>query len=161
MIRLYLPFLLALLILATPRELVGLSVPSGLVRLQGVKITVDLEGAAYKLGLNDESMKNRILVLLRRKLPRLRVSDKINLAFFSVSVLLKPSKERRYFGSVVAHAVRRVTIGDTAEDTVAIVWTSSFIIAAPSNKLRNGVREALDELTTEFAADWYRDNPSK
>jgi len=133
-------------------------------RLREVVISVDLEGEAIRLGLNHRSMKNQILVLLKRKLPRLQVSDKINTTLFGVTIILNSTQRGSgtyYFGSIAAIAAREVIITDTAENTVTIVWTESFVIGASSNKIRSGVREALDELTTAFAAQWYRDNPAK
>ena len=161
--RLYLTLFSALLILVMPRESDGVSSPSGLTGLQKVSITVDLEGSAIGIGLNERSMRNQILVSLKSKLPRLQVSDEIGKGIFGVNVYLDTyrigQRETLYYGAITTSAMRTVVIKETGQSSVAFVWTETFMIAGPSNKIRNGVREALHELLTQFAAQWYRDNP--
>ena len=74
MIRLYLPFFLALLFLVVPNESAGQY--GNLTDLSEVMIHVEkLGSAAKKLGLDEMEIENHVLVLLRSKLPHLLVKD--------------------------------------------------------------------------------------
>jgi len=42
-----------------------------------------------------------------------------------------------------------------------IVWESIYLIKGVPDEAVAHAREVLDELLTDFAADWYRDNPLK
>lgn len=54
---------------------------------------------------------------------------------------------------------RRGTIKKTGKDFPVIVWERMYSVRGPMGDTSAHVRDSLDELLTDFAADWNRDNP--
>ena len=72
MIRPYLPFFLVLFALTVPTESAGQ--PGNLTQLNSVAINVTLSKDAKEMGLTEVGIKDQSLVLLKTKLPRLKVT---------------------------------------------------------------------------------------
>jgi len=164
MVRLYLSVVFALFILVMPKESAGQY--GGLAGLTEVKIEVEeLSYDAKELGLTEAQLKDHILVFVQSKLPRLAVAKSIN-PFIVASINLAYTKtvsgERIGFhGSIDLKIYRTVVVLKTAKTVLAPVWTRSFSLSGRPSSARSQVREILDDLLTKFAADWYRDNPTK
>ena len=164
MIRLYLLFFLALLILVVPKESAGQN--GNFTEMSETFISVpNLSRCAKKLGLDKTSIKNQALVLLRSKLPRLLVKDSAVSGVY-VSVYAGPTKTVGgntvgYFGYVSVGVSRNVTITKTGLNTAGFLWYNTLAIRGTTSTVMENVRISLDQLITEFAAAWYRDNPSK
>ena len=164
MARLYTILLFALLVLVMPVESAALS--GNLTGLRKVSIVVkDLDRVEKELGLNEDELKAHVLVLLWSKLPRLAVSESgtpvVHVAPLIEFIKTEGGKKTGYYGFVLIRIVRRIIIVETSKDTEASVWGEAFSVIGPLDfgNAVNNVRGVLDRLLTEFAADWYRDNP--
>ena len=161
MVRLYLPFFLALFILAVPREAAGQN--GSFTDVSEVAIQVEeLNSQAKNLGLDETAIKNHVLVLLRTKLPRLLVEDSaLSRVHINVDVgdIRTGSEVLAYYGSVSMGVTRMVTIMETRKVTLAFLYNSTIRITGPPSRTSENVRGVLDQLLTGFAAAWYQDNP--
>lgn len=158
--RLYLPFFVALLILAVPRELAGQWEHDRLAELPEVRIVAEgLMGDIEKSGLNKESLTNHTLALLRKKLPRL-VINKSAESFLYVNARLSRLGEEKtvYYGAVWVGVYRPVIIKKTGKSISAMVWFRARSITGPLDDAVTHVRGNLDILITHFAAHWHRGN---
>jgi len=162
MIRPYLPIFLALIILAVPKESAGQY--ANFADLSEVAIVVDkLEVAAEKFGLDEMAIKRQVLVLLQSKLPDLIVNDAAD-SGVGILIIVGESKGHQgntlgYFGSVSVGLTRKVTIMKTGAMTSGYLWYGARAIKGPTSGLIEHVRDVLDQLLTDLAAVWHRDNP--
>jgi hypothetical protein len=112
---------------------------------------------ARLFGLDEDSIKNHVLVWLRSKVPRLVVNES---AVPHIQTQFNLNEiGGLVFGSVGIEIVRQVTIKENDEDALACVWRTGFIIHSSLDSTRARALEFLDRSLTQFAADWYRDNP--
>ncbi len=158
MIRLYLPLFLALLLFMVPRESMGQN--GELAQINSVTIVVRVTDEAKHMGQTEDVIKDTTLVLLRSKLRRLEIKKSAT-PYVYVTISVNRSQNPGNFGSVSVSINRSVTINQTGKIVSAPIWNDSIIFEGPPNQLDAGVRYALDRLITNFAADWYRDNPSQ
>jgi len=164
LIRLYLPFFLALLFLAVPKESVGQA--GNLAQISALEIFVTLTKTAKELKLSESKIKDQALVLLRSKLPRLEVKDS---ALYDLGVILNlqymrlndHDKPVGYSGYVVVAVNAYVNHPLTNKPVYVLLWHQINYVAGPVDNPFEYVDSSLDDLFTAFAADWYRDNPSK
>jgi len=161
MVRLYVAGFFAMFMLVVPKESVGQN--GQLAELNEIKIVVEyLRSETKRLGLKRLAIKDHVLVLLRSKLPRLSVKDSaIPYIYINVKLGIGLRAEIDYFGSVTVAVKRGVIIVETGEAIAAGVWNKGRALTGPKKSAVNNVREALNSLLTAFAADWYRDNPTK
>jgi len=121
MVRLYLPFFLALFILVVPKESEGQY--GKLAELTEVRIVVEnLKEAKEKLGLTSKDVENHVLVLLRSKLPGLEVSRSLSsLLYININLGLATShgKPFGYFGAIDVEVRREVIIIGTKKTIMA------------------------------------------
>jgi len=162
MVRLYPLLFFALLVLVMPVE--SEAQDGKLAKLSEVRIIVEaLRSDGKELGLNENDIKNHVFVLLRSKLPRLVVKDSvIPYVFINVSVGKDRSIDGQiigYYGSVSVQVMREVTINKTGSSAIADLWQYSRNITGPMGSTDSHIRAVLDKILTDFAADWYRDNP--
>jgi len=165
MVRLFLSVFFALFILAVPKESVGQT--GQLAGLTEIKILVEnLSRAAKQSGLIGTQFKDHILDFLQSKLPRLAVA-KSGDSFIDVSINIdyvttaSGRSNNDFNGSILLQIYRKVAVHKTAKVVLVPVWTKSFSLEGPLSSAHSHVRDTLDDLLTKFAADWYRDNPSK
>jgi len=160
-IRLYLPFLLALLILVIPKESVASDM---LAEPREVAINVAVGKNAKKFGVAEEGVKNHTLGLLRSKLPHLVIKESV-LPKVSINITLGDTnagvEKIGYFGQIEVEVFRMVTIQKTGMVILANVWETGMSFVGPGDRATTHVRKILDELLTRFAADWNRGNPQK
>ena len=164
MVRLYLPLFLALLILTVPKESIGQNGQLANIHQIGIVIE-DLTDDAKELGLTKHGLKNHALVLLRSKLPYLNVHEsapeKILIAVPLYYLTIDDRSKIGFYGSVMVRVFRPVTVNATGKLMRAVVWLESYTALSALDIGPATVREPLDQLLTIFAADWYRDNPTK
>ena len=164
MIRLYLPFFLALLFLVGPKESIGQD--GQLTQINSVTIVVWLSDKAKEMGLTKRGIKDQILVSLRSKLPRLAVNKLAHYRLLvSVSLVYEriPSGEKTntYFGHILVAVLGYVTQLETNKPVLAPLWTLASSLMGPAPDSSETANNIVDQMLTKFAADWYRDNPSK
>jgi hypothetical protein len=146
--------LFALLVLVV---LVESAVSGVLTKFREVNIEVAIHKQARLFGLDEDSIKNHVLVWLRSKVPRLVVNES---AVPHIQTQFNLNEiGGLVFGSVGIEIVRQVTIKENDEDALACVWRTGFIIHSSLDSTRARALEFLDRSLTQFAADWYRDNP--
>jgi len=164
MVRLYLPFFLALLFLVVPKE--SAAQYGNFAEMSEVSILVEIRGTeTEKLLFDAPVIKNQALVLLRSKLPRLLVKDSAD-SVVSVSVYAGKTKTVGgrtigHFGYLSVGVSRKVRIIKSGTITHGYLWYNTMAIIGPTSDVMENVRPALDRFITDFAAAWYRDNPAK
>ncbi|MFQ5989402.1 MAG: hypothetical protein ACE5K9_05755 [Candidatus Methylomirabilales bacterium] len=118
-------------------------------------------------GLSEESIRNYIFVRLQGKLPRLRVQRHAqtyggctrNSPTLRVIVSLDTSPigngKIGYYGSAKIRLVRR-TRWDSGSTGLGIAYSSSTIFVGPMSDAGEHVNSILDDLLSDFAAEYYR-----
>ena len=141
----------------------------GLKRLRRTSILVQqLDADAKTIGLSIKSLESQMLVGLRRDIPKLAIrKSAIPYLYLRVTMVRITTVEGREFGFsafVSLGMVRPVMIlEDGAVGEVALirsaVWHAEALMFATRRDVRQLVKDNIDELLTEFAADYYRQNP--
>jgi len=141
----------------------------GLKRLRQTSIVAaTLDADAKTLGLSRKSLESQMLVGLRRDIPKLAVRESaiptLDLQVTVLRNILVGGQKRGFTVCVALSMVRPVTIledvgvGEVAL-TFATVWYEGALLRGPRESIRQQVKDSIDELLTEFAADYYRQNP--
>ena len=162
MVRLYPIVFFALLVMVMPKE--GSSASGDISKLLEVRVEVgDLGRDEMTLGLNKKVIETHAIVTLLRKLPRVVVNESAK-SVVQIRTIFGTGKmvdgvEKWYFGAMMVSVVRPVTILKTGRSTKAIVWNRLYTLTGPLGTTAADVRRNLERLLTDFAADWYRDNP--
>jgi hypothetical protein len=145
-----------------PKE--GSSASGDISKLLEVRVEVgDLGRDEMTLGLNKKVIETHAIVTLLRKLPRVVVNESAK-SVVQIRTIFGTGKmvdgvEKWYFGAMMVSVVRPVTILKTGRSTKAIVWNRLYTLTGPLGTTAADVRRNLERLLTDFAADWYRDNP--
>jgi len=85
----------------------------------------------------------------------------MNLLYVRVHLILY-TNTLGFGGLVQVKLSRPVVIKQTGRSTnIAWLYEDFILVKGPPVDAVSLVRDALDRLLTDFAADWYRDNPSK
>ena len=122
------------------------------------------EEAGRNLGLTKESMKDQVLVALKRDIPNVSI-EKPSLSWVSLRVTCLPasiqSRVLGYACSVEMSLKRNVFLPgvSTAMPIIADVWEDSQLLLDSSGNMASQVRESIDEEITKLAAEYYKDNP--
>ncbi len=123
---------------------------------------------AKAVGLSINSLESQMLVGLRRNIPRLAVRESARPYLYLVVTVAGETtvggRERAFSAFVSLEMVRPVTI---LEDVgvgkvtfkMATVWDQGYLLGGPRTGMRQQVKEIIEEKLTEFAADYYRQNP--
>ena len=139
-------------------KLKSLCVPSG-------KLSV---AAMQDHDLSREAIKNHVYVWLRGKLPKLRVerftgayrgacsADKPTL-YARVSIGTSKGKGTKvgYYGQVSIVMDRRTT-WESGKVGWGIAYSAGTLLTGPMGSARTHVNDVLEELLTEFAAEYYK-----
>jgi hypothetical protein len=137
------------------------SAPGDMAKLLAVRVEVeDLWRDEKYLGLNKKEIETHAIASLLRKVPQLVVSESAK-SVLQISTLIGVAemvggREKWYFGAILITVSRPVTILKTGRSTKAIVWNRLYSLP---DMAAADVRENLERLLSDFAADWYRDNP--
>jgi len=123
-----------------------------------------------KTGLNEEAIGNHVYVLLKAKLPRLKVAryagkDTGLCSTGDASILwvyvnidighLKGGEVGGYYGAVEI-SVWRPTLWESGNSGVGIAYENSRIMLGPLNHAKQAVNDSLDALIIDFAAEYYK-----
>jgi len=162
MVRLYPMLYFALLALVVP--VVSAGQDGQLAKLSEVKIVVgDIRQEEKELGLNKDDIKNYVFVFLRSKLPQLTVKETVQPHIFISVNLKKRYIDGRFIGfhgGIHVDIVRPVKIIKTGGIMFATLWHKGGTLIGPADDgVGTTVRRFLDQLLTNFAADWNKDNP--
>ncbi len=123
---------------------------------------------AKALGLSIKSLESQMLVGLRRDIPRLAVRESPRTyLYLQVTVLRATTVGGRELGfsafvslgmSRPAMLLEDVGFGEVTF-AMATVWEIGTVLSGSRTSIRQQVKDEIDELLTEFAADYYRQNP--
>ena len=140
-----------------------------LTRLRQTAILVEsLTADGKTIGLSKKSLESQLLVGLRRDIPKLAVRESARpFLYLQVTVSGETTvvgRERVFAACVSLEMKRPVTILEdvgAGEVTFAMatVWDEGKLLGGPRSSIRQRVKDEIDELLTEFAADYYRQNP--
>ena len=141
-----------------------------LTRLRQTAIVVEsLNADAKTLGLSRKSFESQMLVGLRRDIPRLAVRESgppyLYLRVNVGRLRMERGREVGFSACVSLQMARAVTIledvgvGDVVTMDFGRVWDRTELVAESPSNIRQLVKDSIDELLTEFAADYYRQNP--
>ena len=160
MIRPYLLLSVALFVVSVPE---GLRAQDGrLAGLNEVGIIIEpLDSKISKLGLTEDDLRNQVFVYLQGKLPRIKVYKNATSSIYIRVTGLIFDKIKSYAMFIEVMVYDNVIIQRTKKQVVGLLWDSGYLMKGPNNSVANHVREILETRLTEFAADWYRDNPTK
>ncbi len=139
-----------------------------LTKLRQISIVVEpLSVHAKTLGLSKKSLESQMLVGLRRDIPKLAVRESaIPTLYLVVTVLsTRIGGKNVAFAAVFTLQMKRpvtiledVGVGDVTF-AMATVWDIGTLLTGSRTSIRQQVKDEIDELLTEFAADYYRQNP--
>ncbi len=133
-----------------------------LTRLGQNRVVVKtLDADAKALGLSKKSLESQILVGLRRDIPRLAIRESSSPYLYLQVTVVRATYEgggEGGFAAFVSLEMKRpVTI--LGAWTVATVWSDGVLLFGSREYIRQQVKDSIDEKLTEFAADYYRQNP--
>ena len=128
------------------------------------KLDPDIE---RHLGLSQEAVINHVFVWLKAKLPRLRIvrhtgketaacmrSHSLLMVNAHLGVGKAGGRKTGFYGSLIIHLIRS-TVWETGEAGAGIAYHGGMIIKGPLTSTKY-VYDSLDELLTEFAAEYYK-----
>jgi hypothetical protein len=131
----------------------------GLGQLECVGLMIeDLGNTDPSLGLSEDQLRNVLLVAIRAKLPRLRVSDEScgNTLYLNVNMDTLDPPAPGYYGAIRVAVLRNARIVGTGEFVSPPVWQKSTILSGPRGRTGDQVQSVIENLTTKFAAAYYR-----
>ena len=140
-----------------------------LTRLRQAVIVVEpLSPAARAADLSIKSLKSQMLVGLRRDIPKLAVRESARPRLYLLVMVLRDrtvgGRELGFSVCVSLQMWRRVTILEDVgvgevTSIITTVWSRDGIVTGPRSSIRQQVKDNIAEKLTEFAADYYRQNP--
>ncbi len=140
-----------------------------LARLRQTSILAEsFHADAKTVGLSKKSLKSQMLVGLRRDIPRLAVRESAFPTLYLDVTMLRDTtvggRDLGFSACVNLSMVRRVMILEdegVGEVTLAVVtvWDKGELLVGNRTSIRQQVKDEIDEALTEFAADYYRQNP--
>ena len=135
---------------------------------QTTVLAESLGADAKALGLSVKSLESQMLVGLRRDIPRLAVRESaIPYLYLNLNVMRNTTvggSEAGFSVCVSLEMKRIVMIQDDVGDgevtlAMAVVWHRGSLLGGSRRSIRQQVRDSIDEKLTEFAAEYYRQNP--
>jgi len=142
---------------------------SPLTRLRQISIVVeDLHADAKTVGLSVKSLESQMLVGLRRDIPKLVIRENtFPYLYLNVSVGQHSGsggQESGFSAYVMLILLRPVMILEDVGAgqitfTTATVWWKIALLAGSRTSIHRLVKDEINEKLTEFAADYYRQNP--
>ncbi len=125
-----------------------------LVELQILVEEVGPEGR--NIGLTREMLYNELLVLLRSKLPRLKIVEGKFGDYLYLNLNVLTHTGGAITGNVLLEMNREVSVLATGAQTKVGVWSKSEIFSGSRGRAPSQVREMVADLVTNFAADYYK-----
>lgn len=131
-------------------------------RLKSVEIVVeDMSTDAVKVGLTREDLESTALVALKSKLPKIAVG-KTAASFVYINVTLVCSEYVCASNADVSLSRPTTVLDDENTEVgfkIANVWHKNTLFLGPRDTMSHKVKEYVDEALTQFAAEWYKENP--
>src|SRR6266478_3083303 len=136
--------------------------------LHQVSIVIEKLGDSEKrVGLTEEALQSQTLVALKRDLPRLEVKeDAIPFLYVNTIATRVHFESGGDLGTALCLSIqlkrsvmvlnddRRVIGG-----MVTTVWETGTLLVGSSENMASRVRDKINDLMTQFAAAYYRQNP--
>lgn len=131
--------------------------------LTGVKILVEeLTDESKSLGLTSQSVRDHVLVALKRDIPKLKVSDTLSpYVYVRITSLIFGVNNDFVASNIEVHLKRPVLIGETP-DLIAVkatVWDKEALMTDSTTNMASRINNEISNILTMFAADYYKDNP--
>ena len=136
----------------------------GLRRLRCIQVGVSTPDAAPTLGPSPDELRQALLVAVRSKLPRLVVSetctDRLRLWFY-LKDISSAGRLDAFYGHMELKLFRPALLLDSRASITPAVWASTVAyFHGPKSGARERSFRFLDELVTQFAAEYYEaENP--
>jgi hypothetical protein len=125
------------------------------------RIDILVEKVNESIGLNHESLKDQILVALKRDIPKLKI-DESSRSWVYLQITSFQTVQTGV-ATCVHVSLRRPAriIGDDGEQyfTIVTTWEKETLIYGSIDRMPSSIRDEINESMTEFAAEYYKQNP--
>jgi hypothetical protein len=125
---------------------------------------VEMSEYGKSIGITDEVIGNQLLVGIKRDLPRVELAHDQTSSRILISVGCVEATQGLAVCETRIELKRPVLIhlddGTLTEQSLASVWTRHQVSSAGSAVMAEHVRQFLSQSLTEFAADYYKQNPN-
>jgi hypothetical protein len=116
------------------------------------------------IGLSDESAGNAVLVGIKRDLPRLKLVSGHGSQLL-VSIICLDADGEIASCHVMVELIRPAfVLTDQSDDIVTrrnvAVWNKQRLMTGDRSQMASSVREYVGQVMTEFAAEYYKQNPN-
>jgi hypothetical protein len=121
-----------------------------------------LDSDAKSLGLSEDSLKNQVFVALKRDVPKLRIAEEHSSAYVYVNISVMACGSG--FASFVEVSLnRQVFLQDNLNPKSISIWASVWnkrsTLTGPSSTMAARINTEIANFLTDFAAQYYKDNP--
>jgi hypothetical protein len=161
MLRQVAPFVTLFIALNIP-GIVNAQNPDATKGLEGIDIVVEGFNKDVDLGFSPQDVDSQVLVAIKRDIPKLPVGKRFGAYIYvRITSITIPGG----FASNVSVQLRRLShiIRENQTDTgilvVATLWEKGSILSGSASTIRSRIFEEINEELTEFAANYYRENP--
>jgi len=132
--------------------------------LQRTDIVIeDLGKVADDMGLTSESLRDQILVALKRDIPKIKIVTMTpgeSYVYLQITSLQLPA---RGVAACVVVALRRYVeiIGDDGGKyfSFAAVWSREYMEVDSVDRIPSRIRDGINQAMTALAAEYYKQNP--
>jgi hypothetical protein len=125
-------------------------------------VVEEMSSDAVKLGLTREDLESTALVALKSKLPKISVS-KITGSYMYINVTLVCSEYVCAANADVSLSRPTKVLDDDDKTEVGLamanVWHKNKLFIGSGDSMSHNVKEYIDDALTQFAAEWYKENP--
>ena len=137
-----------------------------LTKLKSICVSIDsFPSQATQLGLSENEIGNHVYVWLKGKLPRAKVERypttdtgvcAVSASHLWVNINIAFLDDRKGFYGVVEISVVRKTTWESDEIGIGIAYLQNFRIRGPIGQAAQQVKNVLDQILTDFAAEYYK-----
>ena len=122
-----------------------------------------LDQAGEQTGLTQESLQSLVTVAIKRDIPTMRVEKGLG-AYIYVVVTCKQTTASATACFVSVELTRPVKIlkndfNTEVGGTLGVVWDKGMLLHHPTTSMASKIREEIEQEITDFAAEYYRQNP--
>src|SRR4029077_4392061 len=125
---------------------------------------VEMSEYGKSIGITDEIIGNQLLVGIKRDLPRVQLVHDQTSSRILISVGCVEATQGLAVCEIRIELKRPALIhlddGTLTEQSLATVWMRHQVSSAGSAEMAEHVRQFLSQSLTEFAADYYNQNPN-
>ncbi len=131
------------------------------------QVSIIVEGLSpedKELGLNENELKEQVVVLLRNKVPGLNiVQSSVDAVHLKVALDFERNflgQKSGFFGSISLAVHHAAAISGSGNHQSTEVWKKGFVMSGSLEEIvPNRVGSVVNRLTTLLAADWLEANP--